>query len=50
LALRPEVDQRGPSFHHSVPAVLLALALPALAAAGEVELAPPFYRTLQRLA
>jgi hypothetical protein len=31
-----------------VPAVLLGLALPeqALAAAGEVELAPPFYRTL----
>jgi hypothetical protein len=31
-----------------VPAVLLALALPvqALAAAGGVELAPPFYRTL----
>jgi hypothetical protein len=35
-----------------VPAVLPALALleQALAAAGEVELAPPFYRTLQKLA
>jgi hypothetical protein len=35
-----------------VPAVLPALALleQALAAAEEVELAPPFYRTLQKLA
>jgi len=48
LALRPKVGQQGPSFHHSVPVVLLAPALPeqVLAAAGEVELAPPFYRTL----
>jgi hypothetical protein len=42
------VGRRGPSFHHSaLPA--LALLEQALAAVGEVELAPPFYRTLQRL-
>jgi hypothetical protein len=53
LALH-QVGRRGPSFHQSaLPALaLLEQALPeqALAAVGEVELAPPFYRTLQRLA
>jgi hypothetical protein len=46
------VGRRGPSFHHSVPLVLPALALlvQALAVAAEVELVPPSCRTLQMLA
>jgi hypothetical protein len=49
-ARHPEVGRRGPSFHHPALALLELALLEQAAAAGEAELAPPSYRTLQKLA